>query len=244
MGPKNTRNLEKKILECTERLIECAITTSLLSDESKERELKRGTDLVCEIAANLKELIDVKDAYLPEILGQLVSQKLPDVEIQTSLGTFGQELEHILKLGATALAQRPPDNFQPRALEEPLETSYGAVLLPPEYQIEAETQAVFAPLSSTVKAQPVRGLELSLQLLFPGEQILKAALLDGVEFDFYLPGRTLVCDNELTKGERESKEKICSSKGLYYVAIDAEDSKNPRRVQRILKRAGTMNAGS
>ena len=53
MNQKNTRYLEKKILESTDRLIESAIAASLLGDEAKEKEFRRGAALIGEIARNL-----------------------------------------------------------------------------------------------------------------------------------------------------------------------------------------------
>jgi hypothetical protein len=103
MNQKNTKHLEKRILENTDRLIESAIAASLLGDEAKEKEFRKGKELIKEIARNLKDLIEVKDEYLPEILNQIISQKLPDTKVQKSLGTFTMELDRMVQLGIIAL---------------------------------------------------------------------------------------------------------------------------------------------
>jgi hypothetical protein len=103
MNQKNTKHLEKRILENTDRLIESAIAASLLGDEEKEKEFRKGKELIKEIARNLKDLIEVKDEYLPEILNQIISQKLPDTKVQKSLGTFTMELDRMVQLGIIAL---------------------------------------------------------------------------------------------------------------------------------------------
>ena len=112
MGKKNTRYLEKRILENTDRLIECAIAASLMGEDAKEKEFRRGVAIISEISSNLKELIDVKEEYLPEILSQIISQKLPDTKIQKSLGTFTDEMERMIRLGVTAVLQQSDEFFE------------------------------------------------------------------------------------------------------------------------------------
>ncbi len=463
MSQKNTRYLEKKILENTDRLIECAIAASLLGSDAKEKELRRGVRLISDIALDLKELIEVKDEYLPEILSQIISQKLPDVKIQQSLGTFTEELERMLRLGTMALtrepfefqtveqqldqdlpaqtgtevedlitppvltetgaepealtqtgdepdalaqtgeepAEEPPasrpetaaeqldvlseiplkdpsgqffdESVSPEAgillsdllgthqepeqvtspasgtetvtspcyelplnddiildpfaqaeqvntgpvaeiradqppvveLEEKVQTSTGdgqvqedlvqveAVeqdfvqasqsqiceetsheepkeraetgesastpgeniyhreepqtgLTLDDFQTvdsqdsgESEAAAAMAPLQTLAPARPVRGLELSLKQIYPDQEILKDVTLNGMRLAFYLPARNLVIDAAVPDDDYQLKQKLCRQEGWEYFSIEEEDSKNPRRVERILRRTRT-----
>ncbi|HWJ03203.1 MAG TPA: hypothetical protein VNU93_05945 [Verrucomicrobiae bacterium] len=357
MDQKNTRYFEKKILENTDRLVECAIAASLLGEEAKEKEYKRAQDLIGEMAGYLQELIEVKDEYLPEILSQIISQKLPDTRVQESLGTFTQELDRMLKFGLTNIEQRPQPDFEPEAEEmaftsnaitnegppkaqvsqKPLamelavinldsedeeteaagspvtleilseqdldicdvESELGGELCMPEpepiahvtecpecseeftscpenaimiddlldMQIDATlkecpdirpisydllpemeagldpavkeeeneaVEAVAARMSFAKLTQPEKGLDLSLMLIFPGSEILRDVSMDGVSFAYYLPGKGLAIDQNTTPEDRGLKEKICAQENIAYYVIGEEDSKNPRRVERIL----------
>ena len=232
--------MEKNILENTECLIQCAIASSLLEGEAREKELNRSTGIVYKIVSDLKELIDVKDEHLAGILSQLVSQKLPDAEVQSSLGTLGQELEQILKLGVTALVQRPQEGFEPPT--DRFSKLPEINLLPEEYRSELnpEVQEAFASVSR-LEEQGSKGLEFSLKSIFPGEELNKVWVLENVEFAFCLPQRKLVCDSGVEgKEELELKQEICSRHGFYYVNLSEQDSKNPRRVQRLLKWSGRV----
>ncbi len=398
MNQKNTRYLEKKILESTDRLIESAIAASLLGDEAKEKEFRRGAELIGEIARNLKELIDVQDDYLPEILNQIISQKLPDTQVQKSLGTFTTELERIVQLGVLNLtanrvvttdgeaqhpaAGKPEDNtpgagteqrveeiapvhapnevetgspggaiqagvedvlkeaaeedltgqvsnaeyqeceepltgpgliedaagpFSPGEITPPEETEAVTTLAPAgswqassspgktaEEQVRSEEQffdgilleellngknprvsrsatplnnsmaeqleanpvrlwadakdpgrtrvtrdiqsAKKAPAAPATKQSKERNLAFCLKLIFPGVELLHNVTIDGVVFTYYLPSKRLALDQVTSPEDRELKTKICQQEGIAYLIIEAEDGKNPRRVERILQR--------
>lgn len=354
MGPRNTRYLEKRILESTDRLIECAIAASLLENEAKEREFRRGVELIAEISSHLKDLIEVKDEYLPEVLNQIISQKMPDNKVQSGLGTFNEELERMVQYGLTALAQKPAVDFEPiqstynqnmpleddqergdteqletleqteqpvqaegveqaepdiqevpvqileqeslfdvneilpdfesscietesnspveaaasldeerkeeavpehetgilEAIPEP-EEEYEAVPASAQVYCSAEEQAMLEYEQELDSAQvakseqeseskeestkPQRGLDLSLNILFPGCEVLKNAGPKDLSFAYYLPEKRLVIDESVSETEYRQKQKVCQNADITYVIIDAEAGKNPRRVERILQ---------
>lgn len=109
-----SQRLENEILQRIDELVQCAISTSLKDESTREEQLKRGASLVQSLGDLLLEVLEGREEHLQALLEQLIAQRLPDRRILQSFGNFPRDIQQMISTGiADYLASRQERNDEP-----------------------------------------------------------------------------------------------------------------------------------
>ncbi len=104
------RDVERQAIFLTERLVETAISISLLDGEARQEQWDKSVKMTKELCDLLSQVLSGQDEHLEPLLRQLVMQKLPDPRIMESFGNFQSDLFTILKEGIELRTQQKAEN--------------------------------------------------------------------------------------------------------------------------------------
>jgi hypothetical protein len=95
---REKKELELKIINLTDSIIQMVIDSGVLTKEEKEKQYLKGAEIVEVLAEQIVELVG-DEKHLENMLKQLTAQKLPDKNILDSFGDFPSDLNKIIKYG-------------------------------------------------------------------------------------------------------------------------------------------------
>ncbi len=98
MNVKRNKELEIKIVNLTDQLIQKVIASSLTDGQEKDLLIEDTNNIILELSALICDLIDDEE-HLESMLKQLVLQKLPDEEILESFDNFSNLLYEVIEKG-------------------------------------------------------------------------------------------------------------------------------------------------
>lgn len=96
---KEQQELEREILELTDKLIENAIETSMLTGEEFEAKQAEGFNIVAKLADVLEKYLGGSPEHFEQVIQELTKQKLPDENVLKSFGDFKLYLEEAIQKG-------------------------------------------------------------------------------------------------------------------------------------------------
>lgn len=234
------RERERDILALTDQVIEAAIALGLVGEEEKAERLQQARQKVAELAQLVEPLLEGHQDRLPDLLAQLVRQKLPDDRVLTSFGSFNGDLQQLL---ADGLAHRGSNKESAQGgealavLERELAEMAGEGNPAGGLARERDVLAPAAELvASEHPASKPRDAGLStLETLFPGEEVRRRHPFHGVVLDYYLPGRALAVVAGPAPAGAGRRELLCRQHGVRVVYLTAGELASPRRAARALK---------
>ncbi|BCV21269.1 hypothetical protein [Moorella sp. Hama-1] len=152
-----SQRLENEILQRIDELVQCAISSSLKDEVTREAQLKRGASLVQAMGDLLLEVLEGREEHLQALLEQLIAQRLPDRRILQSFGNFPRDIQQMISNGiASYLASRQEEKDEPAgaATATPGEGAPGDNSAPVAKPVNEETDS--SPFGEEV---PVAALE-------------------------------------------------------------------------------------
>lgn len=96
---KEQQELEREILELTDKLIENTIETSMLTGEEFAEKQREGVNIVAKLADVLEQYLGGSPEHFEQVIQELTKQKLPDENVLKSFGDFKLHLEEAIQKG-------------------------------------------------------------------------------------------------------------------------------------------------
>lgn len=116
---KEQQELEREILELTDKLIENSIETSMLTGEEFEEKQAEGVNIVVKLAEVLEKYLGGSPEHFEQVIQELAKQKLPDENVLKSFGDFKLYLDEAIQKGLQIYL----DSQQSLIHEENMETT-------------------------------------------------------------------------------------------------------------------------
>lgn len=241
------RQLEQRILDCTDRVIELAISASLVDGSAKEGLMKQGSQAAKELAGLLEDFLGDKKDHLPAVAEQLVSQRLPDRRVLGGFGSFESDLAAILSEGIQLHRSENGARNEHRAPATAARIERRWTHQPALGKNSGETrpaQAPHQPRAAVKAVSPDQVMEEALRSLFPDLAIKRGAVFSGTVLQCYVPEAKLAVEEEgwNPPGRRAIFELNCRQQGLTLIRLTRADlgsvQKAADKIRRELSKAG------
>jgi hypothetical protein len=167
---------EKKILENINRVVQVLIELSYCQGAKKNTLYADAVKLLQEMRPNLLGLVDGREELLESLTKQLISQKLPHPFIFNNLGDLQRDLNHILELSISTVAEN--DNVINYIEKQ-------EIVQPEEDIIEEEKNTICACPHAALLEQ----IEKMLHRAYADEAICKNYLFRSLQIDYFVPAK-------------------------------------------------------
>lgn len=248
MQSEEKKNLEREIIEIAEQIIESTIKTCE-DNNLQEKDKEEQVELVTYLARKLAIYIDGDSTYIPEILHQIIEQKLPDQRILADLSNFSNNLQEILNEGIAKFQLLTKES------EESVDT---ALVSEKNLDVAEETEEIkeTGEIVNKTVANETEGRKMNterkqtddvfldeieeyLRKIFPNHVLVKKYKLHGTILDYYFPDLKIALEKKEAVVKRKSnvwKEYHCKKAGIKLYKIGEEDLSSFRNFNKLVKK--------
>ncbi len=220
----NKKELEKNILEKTDKLVDSIINSS--DDNDRSIKYKNAIINVKDLAKLTVKLIENED-HLENMLKQLISQKLPDKKILNSFGDFSKDIDYIIACGLKEYKQDTAD-------KKLVNINYLNNVAPVKIYIKNNS---FRKANKNTKKNEITSADLkALRLLFPTEKIISNYKVHGTIINYILPQKQLavVISNKHQKKYQGLLSFWCKNNNIKLIKLLPEEIYNIKVLKKKL----------
>jgi len=214
LNVRRNKELEIKIVNLTEELIQNILKASLKDEDEKTFILEDSQNLILELSGLIHALIQ-NEEHLESMLNQLVFQKLPGDHILDSFEDFKEVLAELIQKGVNKYRFNLNEyHTQGKAYEEKISNKIKGKNAPEEQVLKC--QKSISPNNALVhNKQESDKLIIQIKRIFPGITVKKDVHYKGAKLQYYIPQMKIVLD-------LESKENFKKAKGLKDLITEKE----------------------
>lgn len=223
---RRNKELEIKIVNLTEKLIQNVIKASLKDEEERTFILEDSQNIILELS-NLIHFLIQDDEHLESMLNQLIFQKLPADHIIDSFEDFNNILSDLIKRGVDKyrfklnedLAKGEINNIN--TLNEIKNENI------PEKQLKNFQKNDFVNSTPVCNNQEADKFVMKIKSFFPNIKVEKKVNFNGEKIQYYIPQfKTIINiiddkkDFKKTKGLRDL---MAEKKGIKIISVASPD---------------------
>lgn len=211
LNVRRNKELEIKIVNLTEQLIQNVIKASLTYEYEKSFILEDAQNLILELSELIHDLIQDEE-HLESMLNQLIFQKLPGDHILESFEDFKDVLAELIQKGVSKYRLSLSEN-------QPEEEVYEE-----DISNEIKVKNINPPNEAPVyNKKETDKLIFQIKRIFPGISIEKDVPYKGRKFQYYIPQMKIVVELQDNKedlnGAKGFKDLIAEKEGYKIVRI-------------------------
>jgi hypothetical protein len=243
--------LEKEILDLVEQIIELTIKINEIEQKFQNTHIQNILKLICTLSSKLSSFLDGKDEYVPELLREIIKQKIPDDRLLSVFPSFSSQLNYMIEQGIH-MYQALPDcvnsdeniplrvNLRENNLEqEDLINEEIASKEVNPYAIDSEAETI---CKNNIEVDEIAE---SIQKILPDYTLIKNCKIHGSQLEYFLPEINLAIEQENTNKSAQTsriwKDYHCSKSGITLLRLPKEEITSYRNLSKYFKKVLAQN---